>query len=184
MGRKDILLGGAGGQGILFLGNILSLAAVQKGKRVVTTPSYGAAVRGGEVKCGVVIADEEIHDPIVDEAEVVVTLNEASLRGCGPKVKKGGFLICDQSEQTAAIVTSINKPFNLIAVPLRKLGAEKYHNIITLGILLQIAPELDVDLIKETLIKDIKKRGKESLVDENLKAMQAGIDWYQNQKKK
>ena len=184
MSRKEILIGGSGGQGVLFFGNILSLAAVQEGKKVVTTSSYGAAVRGGAVKCGVVISDEEIYDPVVSDADIVVTLNEASLEQCGPIVKKGGTLVCEESEKTAEIAASIKKPFQLISIPLRKLGPERYHNIIALGIFLQISPEMGVDLIKETLIKEIKKRGKESLVEENLKAIQAGIDWYQKEQKK
>lgn len=184
MSRKEILIGGTGGQGVLFLGSILSLAAVEEGKKVVTTSSYGAAVRGGSVKCGVVISDEEIYDPVVTDADIVVTLNEASLEQCSSKVKKGGTLICGESEKTAAITTSMNKPFQLISIPLHKLGPERYHNMIALGIFLQVASDLDVTLIKETLVKEVKKRGKESLVEENLKAIQAGIDWYQREKKK
>ncbi len=85
MGRKEILLAGAGGQGILFFGSILALAAVRAGKKVVSTPSYGAAVRGGSVKCGVIISEEEIHDPVVDDADIVVALNEASLKSLALK---------------------------------------------------------------------------------------------------
>ncbi len=176
--RKEIKLAGSGGQGVLFLGRILSLAAIQKGMRVVTSPSYGAAVRGGDVQCGVIISDEEIHDPVVDDADITIALSEASLKEFGPKVKEGGVLICEESERTAAIVTSLNKQFQPISIPLRELGATRYHNMIAMGVLLQIYPDLNVDLIEDVLMKDLKKRGRERLVEENIKAIQAGSDWY------
>jgi 2-oxoglutarate ferredoxin oxidoreductase subunit gamma len=182
MSRREILLAGAGGQGVLFLGNILSLAAVKKGKRVATTPSYGVAVRGGEVKCGVIISDEAIYDPVVDEADIVVALDEASLKTFGPQVKEGGILICGESEEISSIVHSFKKKFQLISTPLHDLGSERYHNMIAMGIFLQIDSNLNIDLVKEALIKEIKKRGRESLIEENLKAIQAGMNWYLNEK--
>ena len=184
MERKEILLAGAGGQGILFLGNILSVAVVQKGKKVVTTPSYGAAVRGGNVECGVIVSDQEIHDPVVDDADVVVALNEASLKKFGPKVKEGGLLICKASEETETIVNTFNKRFHLISVPLGDLGADRYHNMVAMGVYLQVDPDLSVDLVREALIEEMEKRGRESLVEENLKAIQAGSEWYLSEEKK
>lgn len=182
MSRKEILLAGAGGQGILFFGTILSLAAVHQGKRVVSTPSYGAAVRGGEVKCGVVISDEEIYDPGIADADIVVALNDASLKAFGAQVKEGGVLICGESEKTGAIVSSFNKPFQLISVPLHDLGPEKYHNMIAMGVLVKMNGDLNMDLVKEALTKEMKKRGREGLVEENLKAIQAGSEWYLNRR--
>lgn len=182
MSRKEILLSGAGGQGVLFLGNIVSLVAIQTGKRVVTNPTYGAAMRGGEVKCGVVISDEEIYDPVVDDADIVIALNEASLKRFGSKVKEGGTLLCEASENTVAITASFNKPFQLISIPFHDLGPERYYNMIAMGVLSQIDLDLNIDLVKEALNKEMKKRGRQSLLEENLKAIQAGSDWYLREK--
>ena len=180
----EIMLAGSGGQGILFLGNILSLAAAEKGMRVVTTPSYGAAVRGGDVKCGVIISDEEILDPVVDEADITVALSEASLKQFAPKGKEGGTLIYERSEKTTAIVASLNKQFQLISIPLLDLGPARYHNMIAMGVLLQIYPDLNFDLIEDVLTKDLKKRNKESFLEENLKAIREGSRWYLGEKGK
>ena len=186
MDRKEILLTGAGGQGILFFGRVLGTAAIQKGKRVVSTPSYGAAVRGDVVQCGVIISDQEIHDPVVDDADIVVALNKGSLQRFGSHVKEGGTVICKGSEGTSAFIGSIDKRFQLISVPLddlgNELGTKRYHNMIAMGAYLQVDPGLDIDLIREALIKNLKKRGNESLIKENLDAIQAGIDWYRRSK--
>jgi len=186
MDRKEILLTGAGGQGILFFGRVLGTAAIQKGKRAVSTPSYGAAVRGDVVQCGVIISDEEIHDPIVDDADIVVALNKASLQKFGSHVKEGGTLICEASEGTSAVTASIEKGFRLIPVPLddlgNELGTKRYHNMIAMGVYLQVDPGLDIDLIREALVKNLKKRSNESLINENLDAIHAGIDWYRRTK--
>lgn len=182
MSRKEILLSGAGGQGVLFMGNIVSLAAFQTGKKVVTNPTYGSAVRGGEVKCGVVISDEEIYDPVVDDADIVIALNEASLKRFGFKVKEDGTLLCGASENVAAITASFNKQFQLIAIPFQDLGPERYYNMIAMGVLSKIDSDLNIDLVKETLNKEMKKSGRENLLEENLKAIQAGSIWYLNEK--
>ncbi len=184
MGREEILVAGAGGQGVLFFGTMISLIAAQKGKKVISIPSYGAAMRGGEVKCGVVISDEEIHDPAVENADFVVTLNEASLKKYGSKVKEGGVLICAESEKTAAIVSSFGKEFQLISVPFGNLGPEKYHNMIAMGIFAEMDTNLNVDMIEEALTKEMKKKGKGSLLEENLKAIKAGRDWYVEKRRK
>ncbi len=183
MAKREILLSGSGGQGVLFLGNILSLAAAQKGKRVATTPSYGAAVRGGEVKCGVIFSDEEIYDPIVDEAEILVALNEASLKAFGPQIKEQGLLICGDSEENRATIKSWGKRVQVIPVPLKSLGGERTHNMIALGVFLEVEPELTYELIKAALTKEMKKRGRENLVEENLEAVQQGIRWYREKSK-
>lgn len=184
MVRRDILLAGAGGQGILFFGNILSLAAVQKGMWVITTPSYGASVRGGEVKCGVIISDEEIEDPVVDKADIAVILNEASLKKFGPKVNQGGTLLYNSTENADTIVASLERECQQVSIPLSALGPKLYHNMIALGALLGIAPDLNGGFIDEALTKEMRKRGREELIEENLKFIRIGSEWFQRERKK
>jgi 2-oxoglutarate ferredoxin oxidoreductase subunit gamma len=184
MSRKEILLAGAGGQGVLFAGNILCLAAAQKGRRVVANPSYGAAVRGGEVRCGVVIADEEIFDPLVDNPDIAVMLNENCLQKFGGKIKAGGIMVCDASEKAGEIAASFGKKFQLIPVPLKSLGPDRYHNMIALGVFTQIEPDISLAMLEETLRGEIGKKGKTALLEENLKAIKAGSDWYLAERRK
>jgi Pyruvate/2-oxoacid:ferredoxin oxidoreductase gamma subunit len=120
----------------------------------------------------------------VDDADIAVILNEASLKKFGPKVKEGGTLLYNEVENASEIINSFERQFKKISIPLRDLGSERYHNMIALGALLQIEPELNGNFIKEALAKEMKKRGRENLVQENLKSIQAGSDWYRAERGK
>jgi 2-oxoglutarate ferredoxin oxidoreductase subunit gamma len=184
MSRKEILIAGAGGQGVLFTGNILCLTAAQKGRRVFAAPSYGAAVRGGEVRCGIVICDEEILDPLVDNPDIAIMLNENCLKKFGGKIKAGGIMVCDASEKTGEIAASFGKKFELIPVPLKSLGPDRYHNMIALGVFAQINDAINLEALEATLRQEIGRKGKGDLLQENLKAVKAGSDWYGKERRK
>jgi indolepyruvate ferredoxin oxidoreductase beta subunit len=47
----DIVLGGRGGQGVIFLSRVIGQAALGQGLGVRTTETHGMAMRGGSVKC-------------------------------------------------------------------------------------------------------------------------------------
>jgi 2-oxoglutarate ferredoxin oxidoreductase subunit gamma len=51
----DIIMAGFGGQGILMIGNLLALAAMEEGKNVTYFPAYGVEMRGGTANCTVVM---------------------------------------------------------------------------------------------------------------------------------
>ncbi|MDR7558866.1 MAG: 2-oxoacid:acceptor oxidoreductase family protein, partial [Armatimonadota bacterium] len=54
----ELIIAGFGGQGILFLGEMLTRAAVLEGKHATWMPSYGPEQRGGTATCTVVISPE------------------------------------------------------------------------------------------------------------------------------
>ena len=47
MATTELVIAGFGGQGILFLGEVLAHAAVIEGKNVTWMPAYGPEQRGG-----------------------------------------------------------------------------------------------------------------------------------------
>jgi 2-oxoglutarate ferredoxin oxidoreductase subunit gamma len=67
-----------------------------KGRHVAYTPSYGPESRGGKVKCYVVVSDEEIDSPIVEEPDCLVVMNIPSMDFV-PLLKKGGTLLMNTS---------------------------------------------------------------------------------------
>ena len=91
------IIGGFGGQGLLFAGHVLAQAAVIEGRMVSWMPSYGPEMRGGTASCTVIIADHPIGSPIVDSADSVVALNPPSLAKFEPLLVAGGLLILNAS---------------------------------------------------------------------------------------
>ena len=61
----NMVFAGFGGQGVLLMGQILSLGALEQGNEVSWLPSYGPEMRGGTANCSVVISDSPIGSPLV-----------------------------------------------------------------------------------------------------------------------
>lgn len=67
MSTTEIIIAGFGGQGILYMGQILSHAANNLGKKVSWLPSYGPEMRGGTAHCMICISGEDVNSPLVLE---------------------------------------------------------------------------------------------------------------------
>ena len=86
---KEILLAGSGGQGVILAGKMLAQAAVAEGWNATYIPAYGAEVRGGTAHCHVKIGRRQIGSPIVEDATIVVAMNEPSYKAFCPLLRKG-----------------------------------------------------------------------------------------------
>ncbi len=72
---ERMVLIGHGGQGLMLFGRLLAKAAMLNGKQVTFFPSYGTEVRGGSACYHLVVSDEEIYSPVVEEADTIIVMN-------------------------------------------------------------------------------------------------------------
>ncbi len=135
--RKEIIIGGHGGQGVILAGKFLAYLAMKEGRFVTYFPSYGAEMRGGTANCTVIISTVEIPSPICSFPKVVVAMNEPSLDKFAPRISKGGLLIINSSlskkEPERNDLKTIKIPADAKA---KELGNVKVANMIVLGKLL------------------------------------------------
>ena len=75
--HEQIIIGGSGGQGVLFIGRLLVETAFMEGHEVVWIPSYGAEKRGGTVWCNVTISDEKVGDLFVTKPTIAIAMTES-----------------------------------------------------------------------------------------------------------
>lgn len=131
-----VIIGGVGGQGVISAGILLAEAAViHEGRCAVQSQSYGAEMRGGLSRTDVVIADEEVIYPKVEQAHVLVSLHRKALVAYLSAIRPGGLLLCDsdQSPVTGRIDSrQLELPFTAKA---RELGTERNANLCMLGAL-------------------------------------------------
>ena len=64
---KEIVFAGAGGQGVLTSGLLISQIAVFKGHHATWIPQYGSAMRGGTANCTVKFGEEYVYNPSQEE---------------------------------------------------------------------------------------------------------------------
>ncbi len=93
----SIIIAGFGGQGILSAGIIVATAALFEGREVSWFPSYGPEMRGGTANCSVVISDQVIGSPVINDTDVLIALTGPSMKKFARHVKSGGLIIIDSS---------------------------------------------------------------------------------------
>lgn len=135
-----IKVAGFGGQGVLMLGQVLAEAGLAAGLQVSWLPSYGPEMRSGTSNCHVRIATHAIASPLVSRPNVLLALNEPSLRKFLPTVQPKGLVFYNAAECPPECrgtdVTIIAAPFTQLA---DKLGDARAGNVAMLGAFLASA---------------------------------------------
>ncbi|MDA3809433.1 MAG: 2-oxoacid:acceptor oxidoreductase family protein, partial [Spirochaetaceae bacterium] len=161
--HEEIVISGFGGQGVLLAGKLLCIAAMREGKFVSHIPSYGAEMRGGTANCKVIISDQEISSPVIDQPTIVIALNTPSMHKFEPKMVEKGLLlynsslIPDKPARTDIQIESVNA--NEIS---EAAGSLRAANMAALGYLLKLKPEIaSMSSLEEALDEAISSRNKQ-----------------------
>ncbi|MFH1313051.1 MAG: 2-oxoacid:acceptor oxidoreductase family protein [Candidatus Eisenbacteria bacterium] len=171
-----VIMAGFGGQGVVLMGTLLSYSAMVQGKHTTFFPSYGAEMRGGTANCSVIVSDNEIPSPVVNEPDCVIAMNIASLDKFESQVKPGGTLFVNSSlvkkKATRDDIEEIRVPANEIA---EELGAAKAANMVMLGCVLRKTGAVALDSAVKSLEKVLSERAM-ALLEVNKKALQRGFE--------
>jgi 2-oxoisovalerate ferredoxin oxidoreductase beta subunit len=152
-----IKVAGFGGQGVLMLGEVLAEAGLDAGYEVSWLPSYGPEMRSGTSNCHVRLSSDPIDSPLVSRPNVLLAMNEPSLRKFLPGVEDGGIVLYNGAsvpeDCARAGVRVVAVPFTEIA---DGIGASKVGNIVMLGALLELTAVLDPERIVGALRRLVK----------------------------
>ena len=170
------IIGGFGGQGILFAGQLLAEAALLDGRDVSWMPSYGPEMRGGTASCTVVIADHPIGSPIVDVADSVVALNPPSMSKYGSSLAAGGLLVLNgsliEAEPERTDIELLSLPCTALA---RAAGHDRLVSVVALGGLLARRPIVTLEALREAMA-ELVGRHHPDLLEADLAAFAGGYD--------
>jgi 2-oxoisovalerate ferredoxin oxidoreductase beta subunit len=147
-----VRVAGFGGQGVLLLGEVLAEAGLDAGLEVSWLPSYGPEIRSGTSNCHVRLAGRPIDSPLVTEPNVLVALNEPSLRKFYDRVAPGGWVVYNgdalPEDCTRDDVHVLARPFTQVA---DELGDARACNMVMLGAVLEITDILPAASIAAAL---------------------------------
>lgn len=170
-----ILLAGFGGQGVMFIGKVLAYSGMLGGREVCWIPSYGPEMRGGTANCSVLVSDEEIHSPVINQADAGIVLNQPSYDKFLARIKPGGTLVVNSS-----IINTAQKrdDIKIVAVPATELANEignaSLANMVCLGALLPALSLINLDSVKTAMDEVIGKK-KPELYELNVAAIRKGL---------
>ena len=161
--KKEIIISGFGGQGVLSMGKILAYSGLMEDKEVTWMPAYGPEQRGGTANV-----------PILSKYDIAVVLNQPSLEKFEPKIKPGGILIYDGF---GIIKKPTRKDITVYEINAMDKAAEmkngKVFNMIVLGGLLKIAPVVSTNGVEKALKKTLPERH-HGLIPLNMQAIEEG----------
>ncbi len=175
VGQKEVVFAGFGGQGVMTAGQLLAYTAMEEGKKVIWIPSYGPEMRGGTANCTVVVSDERIGSPIINNPQSACVFNRPSLDRFGPAVKKGGLLLINSS---LINVTSNRNDIIEMLVPCNdiaaRVGNTKVANMVMLAAYVSATGIVSFKTLREMLTEKLGSRKKE-LLEINYKAFDEGM---------
>jgi 2-oxoglutarate ferredoxin oxidoreductase subunit gamma len=166
--RTEILISGFGGQGVIRMGQILGLCAINQGHRVTMLKSHGTETRGGYVRAKVVIAPDYVDSPVVENADIFIAFSS-------PAYKKfydlcTGKILYDPEMVEQVRADAPERHVAIAATALSKQHFDKplFANMIMLGALTRVAG-MDVDAMRQAMLAVIPR-----FHDENLRALELG----------
>lgn len=152
--RQEILLTGAGGQGLILASIVLANAAVNDNKNVVQTQSYGPEARGGASMSGVIIDIDTIEYPKVTTPTVLLCMNQASFNKYMPKVKPDCTIIIDSTFVSGSYSDEFKvQAFAITRAAREQLGKEVVANMLALGVINAATGLVDREIFRDSIYK-------------------------------
>ena len=175
--KKEIIIAGFGGQGVMSIGKSLVEAGLEEGLEVSWVPSYGPEMRGGTANCSVILSDDPVGSPIVSEPDALIVMNLPSLDKYEDTVVPGGMIFVDSTLIERKVKRDDVKVFYIPATKLaQQADMPKLANMIMVGKFLKETSAVSSENITDALKKVIPAR-KAEMLDVNLKAIQLGFDY-------
>jgi indolepyruvate ferredoxin oxidoreductase beta subunit len=187
--KKDIILAGVGGQGVLSIAAVIAKAAIRSGFFVRQSEVHGMAQRGGAVLSHLRIADTAIASDLVPKgsADLIVSMEPLeSLRYVNFLSLDGALLtaaapfvnISDYPDISLVLKRIERFPVHRIidAVALGKsIGLPKAVNMVMVGAASPFLP-ISIEDMEATIEEMFASKGQE-VIDANKRAFELGRIW-------
>ena len=175
MKKGEIRLTGLGGQGVVLSSVILGRAAsVYDKKNAVQTETYGSDMRGGDVCTEVIISEEKIIYPTINNPDILVALSQKAYDDNFNDLKSNGIIVTDSDLVNVSSlkegIIHYHGSFNKIAI--EELKKKAVANIVMLGFLQERTKMVSLDALGKAIADLVPSK----TLDLNLKALQIGVN--------
>jgi indolepyruvate ferredoxin oxidoreductase beta subunit len=187
--KKDIILAGVGGQGILSIAAAIGFAAIEEGLHIKQSEVHGMSQRGGDVQSHLRLSDQEIASDLIPQgkADLIIGVEPMESLRYLPMLSSEGWLITNTTPfinipnypEIDALMKEINTLPKHVALDADAIAHEikspRSANIVVLG---AASPFLDIDMAKiENAIKLIFRSKGDDIIRLNLEALKAGREF-------
>ena len=186
--KKDIILAGVGGQGIISIAAVIGYAALEAGFFLKQSEVHGMSVRGGDVQSNLRISDKEIASDLIPcgKADLIIAVEPLESLRYLPYLSLEGWVITSikpfinipEYPEMEKVMAEIHKLPHHVALDAEELakeaGSPKVANTVILG---AASPFLGMEYSKlEDAIRFIFQSKGDEIIQLNLKALKAGRD--------
>lgn len=186
--KKDIILCGVGGQGILSIATIIGEAATKAGISLKQAEVHGMSQRGGDVQSNLRLSDEQIYSDLIPQGccDVIISMEPMEALRYLPYLSKDGVIVTSSKpfvnipnypdeqklfEELATLPQVVQLDIEQAA---KEAGSARSANVVLLGMAAQYIGIVSTEQLREAVATVFARKG-EAVVDANLKAFDLGV---------
>ena len=187
--KKDIILAGVGGQGILTIATIIGDAATAAGLNLKQAEVHGMSQRGGDVQSNLRLSTELIHSDLIKQgaADLIISMEPMEALRYIPYINKEAWVITSSHPfknipnypDEEALMKELESLPHVAALPIEDVAKEnnlpKSANVILLGMAARYIDILSPEQLRESITRVFASKG-DKVVEANLKAFDLGLE--------
>ena len=192
--KRDIILAGVGGQGILSIATVIGSAALEQNLSLKQAEVHGMSQRGGDVQSHLRLSDSQIHSDLIPlgGADIIISMEPMEALRYLPYLAKDGWIITN----TVPLKNSPNYPEmeevekalkavkNVVALDAEAMAKEvqspRSANMVLLGASAAVMKILEPEKLRDGIRRIFARKG-DAIVEANLKAFDAGLEFSRKQ---
>ena len=186
--KKDIILAGVGGQGILTIATIIGEAAAKAGVNLKQAEVHGMSQRGGDVQSTLRLSTEPIYSDLIREgsADLIISMEPMEALRYVPYLVEQGWVVTSSHPyknipnypDEQQIVEELESLPHTAMLPIEDLARQnnmpKSANVVLLGMAARHLGVLSVEQLRESIARVFASKG-EAVVEANLQAFELGV---------
>ena len=187
--KKDIILAGVGGQGILTIATIIGDAATAAGLNLKQAEVHGMSQRGGDVQSNLRLSTKPIHSDLIKqgEADLIISMEPMEALRYLPYLNKEGWVVTSSHPfknipnypEEEALMQELNNLPQVAALPIEDVAKEnnlpKSANVVLLGMAAKYIEILTPEQLRESIARVFAAKG-EKIVEANQQAFDLGLN--------
>ena len=185
--KKNIILSGVGGQGILSIATVIGEAATQCGLHLKQAEVHGMSQCGGDVQSNLRLSTEPIYSDLIPmgQADLIISMEPMEALRYLPYLNKDGWIVSsskplvnisnypDESDLMAELKALPHTTTCDIEVLAKDNGIPKSANMILLGMAAKAIDILTPQQLLDAIARVFAAKG-EKVVNDNIQAFDIG----------
>lgn len=186
--KKDIILCGVGGQGILSIATIIGEAATKAGLHLKQAEVHGMSQRGGDVQSNLRLNTDPIYSDLIPMGgtDVVISMEPMESLRYLPYLSKSGTIVTSSKPfinipnypDEAALNAELDALPSVVKLDIESIakdaGNARGANMVLLGMAAPFIEIVTVEQLRDAIAVVFARKG-EKVVEGNLKAFDMGV---------